>query len=1343
MAIRCGIAFQSADEFRAAFVAKGPVCFVPFPDEVATDEVIEVDVTLGDSRLEVRGVALGPDFDESGNVGLSVTLDDASWKAVQELDSQLRQQSAPALYVTTRTKMSVVPLSLPTPIPTPGDGVPELLAEGTLVDGRFRVEAHLASGGMGDVYRAEHVLLKRPVALKLLRRVLSQDTEMWGRFEREAQLVSRLENPHVVRVFDFGRTAAGQLFLAMEFVEGETLDKRLSNGPLAPADAVEILSQVLDGLSEAHGLGVVHRDLKPPNIMLGHRRDGGERAKILDFGIARLSDGAKGATSKLTQLGVVVGTPAYLAPEQALADELDHRTDIYAMGCVAYELLTGKPPFTNGDLRKIISQHLTSAPVDPVKVRPELANFPGLGAAVLKALAKEKENRFQNVTEFSEALRQSLRPAGVTPVPMAALVPEPSAPWPPPAVVEWQPPPAPAGQPVQAIASPVAEAADDFFTSVGSSPLLAIIKPEGGGQPGVAPTGPLRGLVSDAVLSKLQLKPDAPAEGVFVRVEVLGPPPKSPTAQACLGRVLEAMAASGGFLSGQDDEGVTFGFIGHGGSPAGRATRAMLAAREAVALEGAKAKMAANVRALAGIANVPLSPAIGEKARQQLARARANTLWLEQRASGPSARLCELAATETKGLVACGAAKRRQRPAPELIGRRPLVDAMERRLTSLQQGVAVPLLVTGPSGSGHTALATLLASVARKRGALALVAGGLREPYGALVEFLCAAVGVDPAERMVRLKPALEPLPLVDSARQSALCLAGVAPLPVAFSPGQAAHALRIVLRAVALDRPMVLAFDGLHVMDTASVDAFASMAARPASRELIVGFAAPSAADARLAGVQTAPITPFSQAEVQRLLSVSLGGVAGPGLTQFIVEHSDGAPGAALELLTWLDEAGLLMDMAGAIELAEPSVAVPAVGGARAALEVMPAELRQVLQVAALLDERFEWTVLRELVPSATPAAVLALQAAGWLVSEGPKRGRFRSEALRAAVPALSKPEAQAVHAQFAAALIAQGKTNPASVDSAQLATHLNAAGDGARAAPLWKHTLEQALARRDSRAAGRAWEGVAAGMALAPVSDALLRARADALARAASQALVTEDTVRARALLMKAAALAGSLTTPSSEYLLLEARVLRLEGRRVKAAEVLVQAEAAAAGTAVLAMVLAERGEAREVEGDLEGSATAFEFARRMAPEAAEFGRWHGEVDLVARLEARLATISFARRDVGKARTLLEASLAKWRVAGWPFAEARVLSTLGTVLAFGQKFQEAAAAYEAAAVAGARCGDLQFQARALLQQAKAIRKVQGDSSAMKQVALEARKLSLVLGWEQGRLDAVALLGQ
>lgn len=1369
-AIKCGITFQTVDEFRAAFVARGELCFVPYPDEVAPGSTLDIDVDVESVFLELRGEVTGSDFDESGNIGLAVRLDDASREVVAQFDLNMREGQAPIpLFATTRLGASVLP-SIPSSspsavaaahVPTPYGGPEEKLQPGELVAGRFRIERHIATGGMGDVYRAEHVHLKRPVALKLLRPELSADHEMWGRFEREAQLVSQLENPHVVRVFDFGRTDQGQLFLAMEFVEGETLDKRVEQGPLPPALAVEVLTQVLDGLGEAHNLGVVHRDLKPPNIILGKRREGGERAKILDFGIARLSDKAQSPEkAKLTQVGVVVGTPAYLAPEQALADELDHRTDIYAMGCVAYELLTGRPPFVETDLRKVISAHLTSAPPALPSVRPELAAFPVLCAAVIRALAKEKENRFQTVTEFAAALRKGLSDSAaaptVTPVPP---VPQASAPWPPPAPewgdvpapvappAEWDAPPSiapsiapvtsssvarpptpapravtppPSASPPVAVPRPAGlPAADDFFAATGAAPIRAPAE-VGAALPGAA---------------KLAAAPGEPTTGVSVRVELLGPAPKSDVATTCTSLVTDVMARAGAFLAGRDEEGLVFGFVAPEGNAAPRAAQALVSAREQLAVLAGELKVAATLRALMMPTRFPAGAETINAGRVLLARARANTAWVDQRLAAFVGRVCEVLVTDQKGLLSLGGRRPRKRVAADLLGRKTVVDALERRLDSLQQGVVASLLITGPAGAGHSSLANLLATVARKRGALTVLSSGLDEPYGALIEMLCSALGVEVHERARKLRAALEPLPIVDGAKTAAMVLAGVAPSPAGFTPGQAGHALRVVLRAVGVGKSLVVICDGLHVVDKLSREAFFAMAERPASRELLVGFGTPESVDPSK-NLPVVPLPPLSNVELQRLLTVTLGGLPGPNLAGAVMEASGGTPAGALDALTWFDEQGYLgPDSTGAIELLEPSVSAPK--AAVAFPHWLGAVARQTLVAAALLGERFDAAQVRELVPQCDLAG---LQVLG-LVVPSEKRLRLRSLPLRRALLAVVTPETVALRRRFAEWLIARGKTDPASVEPTQLARVLTEVRDGVRAAPVWKHALEQAMQRRDWRAVKTAWAGIAHALAFVPQPETQARMRVDALSRAAAHALLLDEPVEARAYLNEAATLAGALPAPSPDYLLVEARALRLEGRRVKGLEVLQQAEAAAQGGPMWPLVLAEQGEAREVEGDLPGAFRAFEQARQKAHEAKDFATWHGEVALGARLEARLATIFFAQKDASRAKAMLDSSLVAWRKAAWPWAEARVLSTLGTVYAFMQQFNEAASAYEAAGVTAARSGDLQFQARAMIQQARAIRRVQGVSAAMRSVAQDARKLSLALGWEQGRLDATALI--
>ncbi|MBL8909419.1 MAG: hypothetical protein JNM17_01830, partial [Archangium sp.] len=779
-----------------------------------------------------------------------------------------------------------------------------------------------------------------------------------------------------------------------------------------------------------------------------------------------------------------------------------------------------------------------------------------------------------------------------------------------------------------------------------------------------------------------------------------------------------------------------------GGSPAGRAAQAMVAARDVLVWQSTQLKVSVSLKALALPVKLPAAAEVVASLRMRLAKARANSVWIDARLAPAVNRVCEVVGTAEAGLAGLGARKPRKRATAELIGRRGLAEAFDRRLAGLTNGVGAPLIVSGPAGSGHTSLAVLATTLAKKKGALAVMASGLATPWGGFVELLCGALGFEAHERFTKLVPALTPLPIIDSARNAALALCGLNPMPTTFTPGQAAHALRVVVRAAAVDRPVVLIADGLHTFDRESREAFFSMAAKPASRELLIGFGTPECIEPQNnAGVQVAALAPLSQAEVQRLITVALGAVAAPLLTQWMTTCSEGVPATVIELLTWLDERGVLFhDASGAVELAEPEIQPPA-DLAPALLDCLAMLTRQALVAAALLGERFEPVVLKEAVPGADETLLAILQSSGFVVLEAGRRARLRSLALRKRLVSGRGGEADVLRRRCAEALIARGRVDAAAVEPVHLAKLLAEIGEGARAAPLWKHALDLAVSRRDFRSARDAWNGLSRALGSVPQAEGQDRVRVDALARSAALSVLIDELPEARAALTEAAPMVARLQPPSAEYLLLEARVLRLEGRRVKATEVLAMAEAVAKGTPVAVLVAAERGEAREVEGDLDGSMAAFEAALQGAAQVADFSRWHGEIELHARLEARLATICFARRDAGRAKQLLESSLAKWRKVNWPWAEARVLSTLGTVLVFLQQYMPAAQAYEAAGVTAARGGDLLFQSRAMIQQAKAIRKQQGQSAAMRNVALEARKLCLALGWEQGRLDATALV--
>src|SRR5512136_2110756 len=249
---------------------------------------------------------------------------------------------------------------------------PETLV-GTTLDGRYRIVAHLASGGMGAVFRAEHVYMRKEFALKVLRPDLTASPDLAERFRRESEIAASLDHENIVRVSDFGRSPEGYLFLVMELLEGESLFERMHRaGPMSPAEVVPILLQACAGLEAAHRRGVVHRDLKPENVFLHAPGGLAPVVRILDFGIAKIA-GPPGPNT--TDVGMVVGTPEYLSPEQAFGQEVDARADVYALGLVAWRMLAGRPPFQADSARALVMKQATQ-PVPPLEeARPDLASL--------------------------------------------------------------------------------------------------------------------------------------------------------------------------------------------------------------------------------------------------------------------------------------------------------------------------------------------------------------------------------------------------------------------------------------------------------------------------------------------------------------------------------------------------------------------------------------------------------------------------------------------------------------------------------------------------------------------------------------------------------------------------------------------------------------------------------------------------------------------------------------------------------------------------------------------------------------------------------------------------------
>jgi eukaryotic-like serine/threonine-protein kinase len=281
---------------------------------------------------------------------------------------------------------------------------------GELIDGRYRLDALVGRGGMGVVYRAEHVAIRRTVALKLLHPALAGIPELRRRFEREAAAIGRIEHPNCVNVSDFGAIADGSLFLVMEYLEGRSLGDLLEDEHhLRPRRALRILRHVLAGLDHAHQAGIVHRDIKPDNVVL--LRQGGDTvAKILDFGIAKVVGVSEpGDQVKLTQAGVAFGTPIYMSPEQALGNPVDGRADLYSASVMAYEMLTGRPPFYADDKLEVMSMHTTRDP-PPMDTALRDTGYPGGGVPraveglIRRGLTKRPDDRFASAGDYIAAL---------------------------------------------------------------------------------------------------------------------------------------------------------------------------------------------------------------------------------------------------------------------------------------------------------------------------------------------------------------------------------------------------------------------------------------------------------------------------------------------------------------------------------------------------------------------------------------------------------------------------------------------------------------------------------------------------------------------------------------------------------------------------------------------------------------------------------------------------------------------------------------------------------------------------------------------------------------------------
>ncbi len=284
---------------------------------------------------------------------------------------------------------------------------------GVTLDGRYRLDAVLGEGGMGSVFRATHLAMDRKVAVKLLKPHLTGDRIALERFSREARATLKVDSPHAVKVLDFGVTPLGDYYMVLEYLDGRTVQRELEiDGPFAPPRVAHIARQALHALGAAHAQGLIHRDVKPENLLLMRVGSDGDYTKILDFGVAKLMQGAAGdpAQLALTAAGMVFGTPEFMSPEQACGLPLDGRSDLYSLAATMFVMLTGTTLFEGTTAIEWLTHHVRTPPPQLAMVRPELAAYPELDALLQRCLAKQRELRPETAAEMARLLAE-LEPA--------------------------------------------------------------------------------------------------------------------------------------------------------------------------------------------------------------------------------------------------------------------------------------------------------------------------------------------------------------------------------------------------------------------------------------------------------------------------------------------------------------------------------------------------------------------------------------------------------------------------------------------------------------------------------------------------------------------------------------------------------------------------------------------------------------------------------------------------------------------------------------------------------------------------------------------------------------------
>ncbi|MEW5740126.1 MAG: ATP-binding protein [Myxococcota bacterium] len=837
---------------------------------------------------------------------------------------------------------------------------------------------------------------------------------------------------------------------------------------------------------------------------------------------------------------------------------------------------------------------------------------------------------------------------------------------------------------------------------------------------------------------------EASTVGWVLVAEPLGVAHTHPAFSTLLTLAVDVALDWGGALDRIDERHFVFLFVGSGSQ-----ARAVLAAQEVrerleVLLDGAppgapSLRLALGVGKFTPPQDGPLECDVVSSAVDLAAKAAATQVLLP---SSFANAVSDLVETQPVGDAVALVARRPFpfRPVP-VVGRDPTLALLVQRLSAPGASPTPPLVVVGPRQSGRTTLAHEAVSRALAAGWVVGhapgVAGLAGIPFGALTAVICHVCGVTPSQRHTALEPALAKAPLTPGEREAALLLTQVRLPLVPFTARQAVYVLRRVLEANASGRPRVLVFDGLDAVDDASAEAFRELCLTPARGEVVLGFTTPEHAERFFADLPQAGLPLLSTGEVAQWLTAFLGHPPSRELLVSLEARARGLPGLLVEWTLLAAERGLLRPRGDGLALEGVLPAVDAQALPAERLKAVGARVARLVEAAAALGDAADTTVLARLLP-ADQSTWVRLQGTRFLRSAGGTRVTLASPALEAL--ALQAPTARrpTLWQRLSAAMGETVKRAP--LEWLRAARMVATVGEPVRAERAWRTAAEQVLAVRNPAALAEALEAWADVLAQLPEADTPegTRRRVELLARAAANALLVRDESRARRLVEKAELLAQREDLGVPEHLLLTSRLQRAQGRPDLAFSTLQHAVMLAARGPAAALCLAEVGDVKESLGELPAAVQAYEQALALADAAAPLAAWHGEVDFRARVETRLGGVWLALKD-GRAKASLSSSLARWRAAGAPLYEARVLANLGA-LAVGQgQLPDAAQLFSQAAATAEAAGDLPFQARQLISLAKV--QVRAQLPEAKQTAASARALALALGWDEGRQQAEALL--